>query len=230
MYSNPSLEGKNAAVYNRGTRMIVKSIRHLDVLKIQDDASDTTYYGCDQEWYQTKWQRCSGCGPTTSTTILQYLYATRTQTTPTALTKSFSLTCMENVWRYITPGPQGISTTHKLCKGLDAYFKAKSIPFQADTLDIPRCRSKRPSLTDALTFIGNALDRDLPVAFLNLHNGEEKELDTWHWVTIVSLEYEPDARTVFTGILDEGLRKNIDFAMWYRTTALGGGLVSFDFL
>ncbi|MFT9056606.1 MAG: hypothetical protein ABF449_08265 [Ethanoligenens sp.] len=209
--------------------MIVQSIKHLDALKIQDDTTGTVYYGCNQEWYGTKWQRRSGCGPTTSTTILQYLYATRKNMVPTLQTKKLCLQCMEDVWQYVTPGPQGISSTQKLCKGLDAYAAAKSIRFQTDVLDIPRCRTKRPALSSVLSFIETALSKDVPVAFLNLHNGKEPALDAWHWVTIVSLEYESAGRTAFTGILDEGLRKNIDFAVWLRTTALGGGLVSFDF-
>lgn len=210
--------------------MVAKSIQHLDVLKIKDNLSDTIYYGCDQEWYHTKWQRLSGCGPTTSTTILQYLYATRKHTVPALLTKEFCTHCMEKIWKYVTPGPHGISSTQKLCKGLDAYFKAQSILAKMDSLDIPRCRKKRPPLGQALHFISTALDHDLPVAFLNLHNGEESVLDAWHWVTIVSMEYDPDAQMIFTGILDEGLRKNIDFSMWYRTTTLGGGLVCLDFV
>jgi hypothetical protein len=72
-----------------------------------------------------------------------------------------------------------------------------------------------------------ALRNDTPVAFLNLNNGAEKQLYSWHWVTIISLEYEEDGNTAFADILDEGLIKKIDLAGWFRTTTLGGGFVSF---
>lgn len=210
--------------------MIVKSIRHLDALKIHDDVTGTVYYGCDQEWYQTVWQRRSGCGPTTSTTILQYLHATRMDDAPALLTKSCCLKYMEDVWKYVTPGPQGISSTQKLCQGLKSYAQAKSIHFQINVLDIPRDRNRRPAFAETLAFLDAALEKDLPIAFLNLHNGNERILDAWHWVTIVSIQHEPDSSVAFAGILDEGMRKTIDFTVWFHTTLLGGGLVSFDFL
>lgn len=210
--------------------MIVKCIKNPDVFKIQDELTNAVYYGCNQEWYQTKWQRRSGCGPTTSTTILQYLYATRKNSAPLLLTKGACLQCMEEVWKYVTPGPQGISSTQKFCKGLDAYARAKSLRLQTDVLDIPRYRSKRPPFSETLAFLDNALKNDLPIAFLNLHNGQEPILDSWHWVTIISVEYASDASKAFVGILDEGMRKNIDFSMWFHTTLWGGGLVVFDML
>jgi hypothetical protein len=71
------------------------------------------------------------------------------------------------------------------------------------------------------------LDNDVPVAFLNLCNGEEKNLDKWHWVTIISIEFDDDKCSSAVEILDEGMVKKIDIPLWYRTTTLGGGLVSF---
>lgn len=208
--------------------MIMKSIRHLDALKIQDDETGAVYYGCDQEWYPTKWQRRSGCGPTVSTTILQYLHAVRAQGPQPVCTVSRCREAMEQVWQYVTPGPDGISSTKRLCKGLEALAQARAQTLHVDVLDIPRLRCHRPSFAQALAFLDASLENDLPVAFLNLHNGDEPTLDAWHWVTIVSLEYEPDASRALAGILDEGMRKTIDFATWFRTSALGGGLVSFD--
>lgn len=210
--------------------MIVKCIKNPDAFKIQDEQTDAVYYGCNQEWYPTKWQRRSGCGPTTSTTILQYLYATRKNSAPSPLTKGACLQCMEDVWKYVTPGPQGISSTQKLCKGLGAYAHAKSLHLRTDALDIPRFRNKRPPFSETLAFLDKALENDLPVAFLNLHNGQEPILDPWHWVTIISMEYQPDHSKAFVGILDEGLRKYIDFSVWFHTTLWGGGLVAFDIL
>jgi hypothetical protein len=65
------------------------------------------------------------------------------------------------------------------------------------------------------------------VAFLNLCNGSEKKLDRWHWVTLISLEYAEGGERVFADILDAGIIKRIDLALWYKTTTLGGGFVYF---
>ena len=65
------------------------------------------------------------------------------------------------------------------------------------------------------------------MAFLNLCNGEEKNLDRWHWVTIISLEYAKDKNQVLANILDEGVIKKISLSLWYHTTTLGGGFVYF---
>jgi hypothetical protein len=67
----------------------------------------------------------------------------------------------------------------------------------------------------------------LPVAFLNLCNGEETNLERWHWVTVISVEYEEIKQGVFLSIMDEGMIKRINLALWYETTTLGGGFVYF---
>jgi len=96
-----------------------------------------------------------------------------------------------------------------------------------DFCDLPKDKSLRPKLSQVLDFIQKALINDSPIAFLNLCNGEEKNLCQWHWVTIISLEYADDKKSAFIKILDEGLIKEIDIALWYNTTTLGGGFVYF---
>ena len=80
---------------------------------------------------------------------------------------------------------------------------------------------------DVVYFLEGALHQDSPVAFLNLCNGDENNLEPWHWVTIISLEYSEDGKCVFIEILDEGLIKKIDLLLWYDTTTYGGGFVYF---
>jgi hypothetical protein len=69
-----------------------------------------------------------------------------------------------------------------------------------------------------------ALSGDRPVAFLNLCNGKEKNLDRWHWVTVVSMEYTPP---VLLRVLDGGTVKTVDLALWRDTTTDGGGFAYF---
>lgn len=84
----------------------------------------------------------------------------------------------------------------------------------------PSARTKRPPYEQVEAFVRRALERDCPVAFLNLHNGRVKELDYWHWVTITALE---DTTAV---ILDSGSALRIDLRLWYETTKRRGGFVA----
>ena len=68
--------------------------------------------------------------------------------------------------------------------------------------------------------MADSLERDCPVAFLNLHNGLEKRLDWWHWVTIVALDGDN------VSILDSGEELEINLRLWYETSKKRGGLVA----
>ncbi len=51
------------------------------------------------------------------------------------------------------------------------------------------------------------------------------DLDPWHWVTIISLEYSEGSAVVC--IMDEGRLIDVDLKMWYDTTIRGGGFAYF---
>ena len=108
-----------------------------------------------------------------------------------------------------------------------SYKLAKGINAQYAVCDLPEEKVNRPKLNEVLKFLEVALLKDTPIAFLNLCNGQVKNLDPWHWVTIISLEYGEDRNSASIKILDEGLIKKIDLALWYDTTTLGGGFVYF---
>jgi hypothetical protein len=65
------------------------------------------------------------------------------------------------------------------------------------------------------------------VAFLSLDKGEEELLDSWHWVTMLSLQYEEDGSAAFADVADEGKLLHVDLKKWFDTTGLGGGFVRF---
>jgi hypothetical protein len=102
----------------------------------------------------------------------------------------------------------------------------KELNIKLDVMDIPKKRHLRPEFQKLMEFLAAALDNDMPVAFLILHNGKVKELDSWHWVTIISIEY--DDNQAYADILDEGMIKKINLAEWFNTTIIGGGFVSFN--
>lgn len=209
--------------------MITISIKDKEIFRIEDETNKMTHYGSNQEWFTKKWQRLSGCGPSAVTNIMYYLNRTRDYVTYSSkLTKKDCLNLMNEIWNYVTPGIGGISSTSMLCKGVNKYLHEKKLGIKLDCIDIPKNKVLRPDLQQVLLFLIKALKEDSPVAFLNLEHGNIYELESWHWVTIISLEYELESNTAFVTILDGGLVKRIDLSSWLQTTKLGGGFVSFE--
>jgi len=212
--------------------MATRSVKNWDIFKIIDEDDLHIHYGCNQEWYMTEWQRRSGCGPTVVTNIVHYLNCIQrgfNQELP-LLTKSDALSMMEEVWQYVTPTMQGISTTKLLYDYVIKYSKAKQLNIKLSIINIQENSLLRPEFYELLLFLDNALQADTPIAFLNLDNGDEKQLDSWHWVTIISLKYDVEENLALIDILDEGIIKRIDLAKWFHSTKLGGGFVSFELL
>ena len=209
--------------------MMTRSILDPGLLEIRDEETGSVFFGCDQEWYRSVWQRMAGCGPTVVSNILLYLSRadSRKKKTPPP-GKQECLALMEEVWRYVTPTMRGIPSARILFDGALSYTEAKRPGIRPRFLEIPRERGRRPEFPEFLRFLGEALGNDTPAAFLNLDCGEEKRLDSWHWVTVVSLRCEEDGSFAEADIADEGKAKTVDLAVWYRTTSLGGGLVRFD--
>ena len=206
-----------------------KSLSNPNLFKVVDEINHKTHFGYHQECYATEWQRLSGCGPSTATNILSYLNHTNSTL---SLEQIFNnngncLPPMEEIWEYVTPTKEGIPNTKMFYEDVLSYALAKGMNVEYDFCDIPEDEANRPELSKTLKFLQGALIKDTPIAFLNLCNGQVKNLDPWHWVTIISLEYSEDGRSAFINILDEGQIKTIDFALWYNTTTLGGGFVYF---
>jgi len=209
--------------------MTTSSISNPNLFMILDEDKRKSYYGCSQQWYTTEWQRRSGCGPTAASNIIFYLEHIQSNFD---LEQSYNckanwLALMEEMWEYVTPTKHGINTTKMFYESLLTYAESKGLNVEFDFCDLPEDKSLRPKLSEILNFLEKALSKDVPIAFLNLCNGEEKNLERWHWVTIISLEYEEYEKSAVIKILDEGQIKKIDLTLWYDTTILGGGFVYF---
>lgn len=204
--------------------MIVRSIACPALFTIIDESDQKTYYGCDQEWYATEWQRRAGCGPSVATNLYSYMVGQE----DCHGNKETWLSLMEDVWEYVTPSQGGMPTTKMFYESMLSYATAKGQSLECRYCDLPENKSDRPTFTAVLKFIEDGLQNNAPVAFLNLCNGEEINLYKWHWVTIISLEYSEDGSSACATILDEGMVKKIDLVLWYETTTLGGGFVYFD--
>lgn len=202
------------------------SIQHMPLLDIAGEKPDEVFHGFDQEWYPTSWQRRAGCGPTVASQVVFYFTRVRQENPPARPPRRTALDLMEDVWRFVTPTAHGISTTRLLCDDFAAYARERHLPLQPESLDIPRRHSSRPPLDQTLDFIASSLRADMPVAFLNLHNGAEPVLDSWHWVLLVALTYDGNGAASAV-VLDEGREKSVNLALWLTTTMLGGGFVRF---
>jgi hypothetical protein len=202
------------------------AIEHPELFTVADESSGESYCGCSQEWYTGKWRRMSGCGPTAASNIILYMNRVRcAATVESSISKAECLSIMEEMWRYVTPTVRGVHTTKRFHEGMSGYAASKEMSVRFEVCNLPKNKSRRPGLTEVLSFIEGALEKDCPVAFLNLCNGQELSLDRWHWVTIISLEHAEDGENAVIEVLDEGEVKRLNLSLWYNTTKRGGGFV-----
>jgi len=186
------------------------------------------FYGADQEWYGSLWQRRAGCGPTVASMLAGYLAQTRSECEPLAEkdtgTKEGILLTMNSMWKYVTPGYRGVNATVILRRGLSEYAGSRGVDLVFRFIDIGICTEKRLDEVTVSEFLSSSMEHDRPVAFLNLHNGEETKLDRWHWVTLVAYDVENGQAMMY----DQGKKSSVDILLWLRTTKLGGGFVTAD--
>ncbi|MDR3270957.1 MAG: hypothetical protein LBT32_05565 [Peptococcaceae bacterium] len=206
-----------------------KTITQNHIFHITDQSTEQAFYGCMQQWYGTEFKRRAGCGPSVASNLALYLFETRS---PGLLGSDVRSTAgcvrlMDEMWEYVTPKIGGVSTTKRFYAGLADFMKHKGAPASYEYCNVPVQKAKRPGLAQVLSFVVAALDKDTPVAFLNLCNGAEKELDQWHWVTVIALDLQDDQNNAQIEFMDEGRIAKIDLVSWYRTTSLGGGFVYF---
>lgn len=209
--------------------MNIMSISNLNFLTITDKKANVIFYGCDQEWFTTEWQRISGCGTSVAANIILYLNnkCHAAEVLSDINDKDKSLLLMDEIWKYVTPTNHGIHTTKMFYEPLLSYIKSKDFKFKFKFMNLPAAKINRPKFSEVLDFLRDALSHDVPIAFLNLCNGAEVNLEQWHWVTIISLEYITEEKQAYIHILDEGIIKKIDFTLWYNTTMGDGGFVYF---
>jgi hypothetical protein len=201
------------------------ALSNLEYFDLCDAHSGKTVKGGDQEWYASWWRRMSGCGPTTATNVVMYL--TNARGAERIREKQEFINLMDKMWKYVTPGRGGVNSTLKLRQGMGAYSGFSNLNLRTEALDIPAEREIRPQTERVAEFIRVGLERDLPVAFLNLDNGLEPQLDKWHWVTVTGMEYEYEGGAVKLDILDNCNMFGVNLGRWLLSTARGGGFVRF---
>jgi hypothetical protein len=206
---------------------MVHTLTQPEALRLRGPRGELSLGG-DQAWFRDPWQRRAGCGPTTAATLLSYLGQTRPALAGLSPkgenTVENFLAYMEEVWPYVTPGARGLDRAESLVVGCRSFALARGCRLTGEILEIPRRKDRRPALKQIQGFLARALDRDLPVAFLNYSNGALHDLDSWHWVPLVSLT--TGENILLCTVLDEGKEKIVELSLWLETTLLGGALVA----
>lgn len=183
-------------------------------------------WGASQSWYPNRWQREAGCGPTTCANLIWYLARTQQNLSPLwpveYNSKENLIDLMKDIWNYVTPTYMGVNRLSILGDGARQFGASRGIELIPDYLEVPATPKKRPKKEEVIAFLQHAFSNNLPVAFLNLSNGKLHNLESWHWITLVSLD--PD--WLVTGVLDQGKKFEIDLGLWLRTTRMGGGFVT----
>lgn len=185
--------------------------------------------GADQAWFPEEKQQKAGCGATAAAHLARYLAGTRPECLPLypsgSQHRADFLALMEEMWRYVTPGRLGVHTLRMLRKGLTAFAARRGVALSVRELDVPPLLpAARPTADQCAAFLRTALRADCPVAFLNLSPGRCRELEGWHWTTVVETEEQPEGPILCT-VLDGGRELTVDFRLWLMTTRLGGGLL-----
>lgn len=193
-------------------------IKHPEWLEIK--TNESVIYGLNQEWFSTSVKRASGCGPTAASALLLYLNRRDSGLLPyqSSDIASAALT-LEDVWNFITPGLNGVSSTKKFVKGMNLLLRHYEAPWICHEISI----KKYGSVDKIASFIENGILSDCPVAFLNLHEGQTTIFEGWHWIVLVALKLE-NGRYIATGF-DGGKKIDFDLEQWVSTTKKGGGFV-----
>jgi hypothetical protein len=206
------------------------ALSNLEYFALRDAEGGETVKGGDQDWYASWWRRMAGCGPTTAANVILYLRNARDAADPRGAAlrdRREFIRLMDRVWKYVTPGRGGVNTTMKLRQGIAGYSGAEGLRLRTEALDIDDAPGARPQLARIVEFIRAGLERDLPVAFLNLHNGLELQLEKWHWVTITGMDYEADGGAASIEILDNCNLLRVNLGRWLASAERGGGFVRF---
>ena len=191
-------------------------IKNMDLMKVKDN--ENIYYGFSQKWYKDSWQKEAGCGPTVASSIINY-YNQIDNFKEVEIADALKI--MEELWFYLLPTEYGLNSVKLFYDGIKNYYNNKEVIIDYINVDI----KDKPSLDEIINFIVKELSNDRPIAFLNLCNGKENNLDKWHWVLVVEI-FEENGE-YFLNIIDDKKIKKINLSLWYRTITNDGGFITF---
>lgn len=194
---------------------------------LEFDDTGRKLYGYNQDWFSTEYKRTRGCGPTVATMMLNYMATREAVKLPfSGNSIAEATTAMEQVWEYFIPNALlGLYSSKNFCLGGSWFIFDYGLSWKIRRLRVALLKKERPSLKKTVDFIKRGLDSDCPVAFLNLHKGKSRQLESWHWNLIVGIE-EENGHYIVT-CYDNGAIKNFNLGLWLATSKIGGGFVYF---
>ncbi len=193
-------------------------IKHPEWLHIPAKAG--IFIGLNQLWFEGRWQKTAGCGPTVATTMLVYSNKRDDgKYTHGVEDKKMALAAMNESWQFIKPGLMGINSTDKFAAGMKKLLRHHKLPYKCQELDV---RNER-NLNKITNFIQKGIQSDCPVAFLNLNEGQGANFEGWHWITIIGIK-EENGKWI-AEMYDNNRHIRSDLGLWVSTTTKGGGFV-----
>ncbi|BAL01600.1 hypothetical protein OBV_44010 [Oscillibacter valericigenes Sjm18-20] len=206
------------------------SVAHPEFLKVTDLQTHQSYLGGAQEWYASEWGRKAGCGPTCAANLTAYLALTRPTLRALYHGKDTDrmefLRHMEKIFPFVAPGPMGLNRVELFSEGVVAFAASRNILLIPHVFAVSGNRNPdRPPVSALMEFVRAGLAADCPLGFLNLSRGREKNLQDWHWISIISADFETDQLTARAS--DEGVLREFDLRLWYLSTRMNGGLAYF---
>ena len=200
-----------------------KQLAALELLKLTTDKGETCY-GASQKWFFGPVKQRAGCGPATAANIFYYLDRKKDPKKPPMEFRFFRI-FLERIWEIITPTRYGIPEARMLADRIKNYANIKHYHVDVKSMEIAANPAERPHITEAFRMLFEALEHDVPVAFLNLDNSSCCDLDTWHWVTVIGIDCDNSgfARVTY---LDNGEVKDFDLAHWWTQEQVSGGIVT----
>ena len=199
-------------------------------LTITDDENCAEYFGGDQEWYAEEWQRMAGCGPTCAANVTSYLAFTRPGLRALYAGEDMRMRSftahMQALYAHVTPGSMGLNRPEMFAQGVAAFAESRGLRLIPHLFEAHGYQQKnRASVEEMAAFVRQGLERDCPVAFLNLTKGRVKNIQGWHWITVIGAEGGDNSLTAVAS--DEGKQISFDLRLWYLSTRMRGGLVYF---
>lgn len=187
------------------------------LFRIIDQDNQKIYDGLNQDWFLKKWNQMSGCGPTIATSMILF------HQHQVEMTLTQAKEAMENVRKFVKPTIGGIYNTSLLIGGIKKYLKKENILATIKAMDVYYDDHSPLQYQQMIEFIQTGLNHHVPIAFLNLSNGNQTQLEAWHWVLISKMEMIE--QEMIATVLDNTKWYQISLNQWHQTSKKNAGFV-----
>ncbi len=235
---------KNTETESEIVETISRSIKHPEWLSVRLKNGQMSP-GPDQSWYEQSYRQQRGCGPTTAALIAAYIARKPDMVSLYKPYKGISrsegfidsdylleqnemLAHMNDMWRYVKPAPIGLWRSSMMSRGFTDYTAARGVPLDTRRFLVSWLKPRNAKLwQELLQFISHNLIYDIPIAWLIYDKGKLSSIQSWHWVSIIQIEYSSDFKSCVLEVIDHQRQIKIDLVDWFQHSKLGGAFVAF---